>query len=533
MRTRVGLAILIAVSAAMQAAIAVRSGLWADEVFSLAMATGHSMEHPAAAAEPARGDFVETAEPVNVAELQRYLRMEDEVSTPANVLRAVALSDTSPPLYYLLLHGWLRVAGTSDFALRAFAIMAALACVPLVFWIARDVHGERGGWMAAVLFAAAPMTLYYGTEARMYPLLWLCVLTVAAATLRLMRGQRGWGVSAIWIAGSAAGFWVHYYFLFAWAALAAGWAMTMAMERRGKEKAVELGRLGLHAVAVVALMAPWYARLPDVFAAWRITQDWVTWKSDAYTWPKVAMDSLTRWFSGDGNYLWRPHRKVGLMALAVFGASAALMWWRDRRRMFGAQECLVWAWWAAAALGPLLVDALRGTFIAEYPRYSTPALPAACVLGGWMLASWRGGRGGVAILVVLLCWSLPLRSIYRNDGRSGQPTREAARRVNAAAEAGDLVLIQSVPTGALSLARYLTAPVDAAVWVEQLGQRRVPESLARLIDGKRAVWVVSLHLVGASAPAEEWLRERARVSREERVGNIAIREFRPREGETF
>lgn len=527
-----GLVLLIAVTAAMQAALALRSGLWADEIFSLAMATGHSMEHPAAAAERERGDFVELEETVGLAELQRYLRMEEGVSSAGNVLRAVKLSDTSPPLYYLLLHGWLRVVGTSDFALRAFAMVAALACVPLVFWIARETRGERAGWLAAVLFAAAPMTSYYGTEARMYPLLWLCVLAVAAATLRMARGQSGWGVSAIWIGASAAGLLVHYYFVFAWGALAAGWG-AMAMMRADGRKIVEVRRVGLHVLGALALAAPWYVQLPDVFAQWRITQEWVTWKSEAYSVPKVAADSLTRWFAGDGNYLWRPHRKAGAAALLVFALSAVAMLWRERRKTFAQRECLILAWLFAAAWGPLAVDALRGTFIAEFPRYGSPALPAACVLGGWILASWGGWRSGVALVAVLVCWMPSLRSVHGSDSRSWQPTKEAARRVSVGARAGDLVLIQSVPTGALSLARYLTTPAEAAVWVEQLGQRRLPESLQTLIRGKHAVWLVTLHTVGASAAPEEWLREQGQLAGEQRVGNIAIREFLPRDGGAF
>jgi hypothetical protein len=37
-----------------------RHGLWADEFFSLAMATGHSLEHPADRADPAFGDYMDT-----------------------------------------------------------------------------------------------------------------------------------------------------------------------------------------------------------------------------------------------------------------------------------------------------------------------------------------------------------------------------------------------------------------------------------------------------------------------------------------
>ena len=85
-----------------------RHSLWADEVFSLAIATGHSLEHPAATADPTLGDFVEPEGPVHAEEFKRYLAHDNPPASPARVVRAVWLSDTSPPLYYLLLYGWTR-----------------------------------------------------------------------------------------------------------------------------------------------------------------------------------------------------------------------------------------------------------------------------------------------------------------------------------------------------------------------------------------------------------------------------------------
>ena len=41
-----------------------RQGLWTDELFSLAMATGHGLEHPADQAESAHGDYIEAPGPV-------------------------------------------------------------------------------------------------------------------------------------------------------------------------------------------------------------------------------------------------------------------------------------------------------------------------------------------------------------------------------------------------------------------------------------------------------------------------------------
>ena len=50
-----------------------RHGLWVDEFFSLAMATGHSLEHPADRADPALGDYVEAPRALPPAAYSRYL----------------------------------------------------------------------------------------------------------------------------------------------------------------------------------------------------------------------------------------------------------------------------------------------------------------------------------------------------------------------------------------------------------------------------------------------------------------------------
>ena len=139
-----------------------------DEVFSLAIATGHSLEHPAAIADPALGDFVEPKGPVHAEEFKRYLVHDDPPASPSRVVRAVLLSDTSPPLYYLLLYGWTLLFGTSDVALRLFSTTWSLACLPLLVGVARRTGGRDSVLPACILFALSPLAVYYSTEGRMY-----------------------------------------------------------------------------------------------------------------------------------------------------------------------------------------------------------------------------------------------------------------------------------------------------------------------------------------------------------------------------
>ena len=46
---------------------------------------------------------------------------QQPLESPARVVRAVLISDTNPPLYYLLLYGWtISSSGMTDLALRLF-----------------------------------------------------------------------------------------------------------------------------------------------------------------------------------------------------------------------------------------------------------------------------------------------------------------------------------------------------------------------------------------------------------------------------
>ena len=211
------LAIFI-LAAGVRVSLAGRHCLWVDELFSLAIATGHSLEHPATAAKPELGDFVESEHAVPAEELSRYLKHDNPPAGIGRVLRAVLLSDTSPPFYYVCLYWWTRCLGTSDMALRLFSTTCSLACLPFIAGISDQVAGRKAALSACALFAFSPVSIFYSTEGRMYALLWLCVLAVIWASLGLRR--KGGMISAIlWVLVSAAGFLTHYFFAFVWGAI--------------------------------------------------------------------------------------------------------------------------------------------------------------------------------------------------------------------------------------------------------------------------------------------------------------------------
>jgi mannosyltransferase len=78
--------------------------------------------------------------------------------------------DGSPPLYYLLLHGWIAVAGRSEVATHALSLLFALLAIPAAWWAARTLFGARTAWMGALLVATNPFLTHYAQETRMYAL---------------------------------------------------------------------------------------------------------------------------------------------------------------------------------------------------------------------------------------------------------------------------------------------------------------------------------------------------------------------------
>ena len=66
--------------------------------------------------------------------------------------------DGHPPLFYLLLHGWIAAVGDSDLAVRALSGLWAVALLPLVWIAGRRVGGRRTAACTVVILALSPFT---------------------------------------------------------------------------------------------------------------------------------------------------------------------------------------------------------------------------------------------------------------------------------------------------------------------------------------------------------------------------------------
>lgn len=152
----------------------------------------------------------------------------DEGNSAAQALRSLpeiarhAAADIHPPLYYWLLHLWVRLFGTGEAALRSLSVAAGLVGVWATWAWARRTGGAGVGFLAGLLAVLSPFAVAYSQETRMYMLLAALANLGYLLLVRYLEAERKGrrptlGLRAAYVAVCAAGLYTHYTFPLVWA----------------------------------------------------------------------------------------------------------------------------------------------------------------------------------------------------------------------------------------------------------------------------------------------------------------------------
>ncbi|MGQ0630776.1 MAG: hypothetical protein ACT4P1_07005 [Sporichthyaceae bacterium] len=259
---------------------------------------------------------------------------------PLADLQGALETDGAPPLYYVLLHGWLSLADTLGFGdgvwvARSLSMVAALAALPLAYLVGRRLGGtRRHGVVTLLVLASNPWAIKYAGEARMYSLVVLLVLVAVLAGDWLRRRQDALPVIAVAVL-TAALLLTHYWSIFLLGALGLillGRALQIPAERPLARRAVT----GMAAGALVFLPwvptmlhqsahtgAPWAPR-PDLGDLAHLPLDWaggtgpVGWTLGAMLVPLMLIAVYARRRSGSDVVIGvRPHGVTALLGLLL------------------------------------------------------------------------------------------------------------------------------------------------------------------------------------------------------------------------
>jgi len=123
--------------------------------------------------------------------------------------------ETNPPGYYILLHGWMDLFGTTESAIRALSGLVSVATVLVVYGIGRMMFDRPTARLAGLFMAVNPLSIMFAQEARSHALSALIdgvgLLSLAGyARHRQIIGRRSWPWLAAFVLAMIASASVHY-----------------------------------------------------------------------------------------------------------------------------------------------------------------------------------------------------------------------------------------------------------------------------------------------------------------------------------
>jgi uncharacterized membrane protein len=388
--------------------------------------------------------------------------------------------DGSPPLYYVLLHFWIRVFGASESATHALSLVFGVLTVPVAFWAGRSLFGRRAGLMAAVLFAFSPFLTQYAGETRMYELMGLLGLIATTAFVHAFVYRRR-KYLIVFALAQAAMLYTHAWGIFfgigAVIALVPVWLASE--DRRGLIRDVVMAFAGAG-----ILFLPW---LPNfIYQASHTGAPWAP--PPRFGAPVLISRDL---IGGD-------RITVALLIALIIGL-APLFTKRFRRTR---EATVMWSLialpvatlalaWLASQITPAFVS-----------RYFAPVLAGILLLAAW--GASRAGIVGVVAIVLSVVFVIHISSYtpqYKSD------MREVGGEMAPLLHAGDLVIVgqpESVPLtwyylpNGLRYASTLGSVSDPTYmnWVYALDRLRkanpkatLAPLLASLTPGQRVLFV--------------------------------------------
>lgn len=382
-------------------------------------------------------------------------------SLPISDIPEALKHDGHPPLYYVLLHGWMEAFGDSDVAVRSLSGVLSVLTLPLAWLAGRRRGGPVLAWVMLALVAVAPFATRYATETRMYALVMFLVL---AGYLLLddvvRRGVDGWLRLVAVTVVTALLLYTHYWGL--WLLMAVGIVLLWRSFRAGSPTTRSNARHAAVAMVVGGLLfVPWLPTM--LYQAQHTGTPW------AGAQRPFSMLAVTLGDFGGGGF--RDAEFVGtllalLFVLGFFGRSLSrsqiLLNLRTERQF--RYEAVVTV--LTLAIGGSVAFVTSSAFASRYASVFFP-LFLLVVAGGVTRFSHRLIRVGV--LVVMLVASLGGVYFGATDQRS--QAREAASSIEAQARPGDLVIYcpdQLGPAGARELDADVTEVVFPSFGAPQL-----------------------------------------------------------------
>ncbi|MDQ1644029.1 MAG: mannosyltransferase [Cryptosporangiaceae bacterium] len=216
--------------------------------------------------------------------------------------------------YYIAMHGWTAVAGTSVIALRLPSAVAMTIAAGVIAVLGKRLFGPLAGLVAGLLFALIPATSRFGQEAKPHI---FALLFVALSTLLLLRAleRPHWSRWSLYALTCSL---IGFSHLLAYVAVFAHGVAVLALHWRDRRILISaLGAVAVSTIPVGLLAAAGYANKDGM--AWLP----LTTQQTLYDFPVKLFSASIFHISGDGLFAGIV-LALAVVAISVLGRRAAV-----------------------------------------------------------------------------------------------------------------------------------------------------------------------------------------------------------------
>ena len=90
---------------------------------------------------------------------------------PVGIMKNLMTLDMQhTPLYFFLLHFWIKIFGDGEIAIRSLSVIFGILTVPVVYVAASKITNKTNSVIACLISAVSPLLVFFSAEARMYPM---------------------------------------------------------------------------------------------------------------------------------------------------------------------------------------------------------------------------------------------------------------------------------------------------------------------------------------------------------------------------
>lgn len=107
-----------------------------------------------------------------------------------SVALIIEKTELHPPLYYIILHFWMLLFGTSEVATRSLSAIFGIISIFLIYQVGRTLFNHRVGLISGFLSGISYFHIYYSQEMRNYSLLLLLTLLSFFLFIKILRADK-------------------------------------------------------------------------------------------------------------------------------------------------------------------------------------------------------------------------------------------------------------------------------------------------------------------------------------------------------